>query len=64
VRFDNNLSCELHIRVDEETFRKLNEVCKEVGLKRSQLIRILIKTFLESQDKYMKLLMMVGFSNE
>ena len=57
----DNLRYELHIRIDEETMRKLDDLASELGLKRSQLVRLIIRAFLKNMDEMIRVLMVEGY---
>ena len=57
----DNLRYELHIRIDEETMRNLDDLSSELGLKRSQLVRLIIRAFLKNMDEMVKALMVEGY---
>ena len=51
---------QIHVRIDAETLKELNELAKAMGLNRSQLIRLAIKTFIRNS----KLLDALGVLHE
>ena len=54
------LEYEIHIRIDHETLKKIDELSKSLGLNRSQIIRMAIKLFLKNND----LLSLMGVLHE
>jgi len=50
------LKDEIHLRIDRETLREIDSFAKEIGLNRSQLIRLAIKSFLKHRIKFLSLL--------
>ena len=47
---------QLHIRIDKETLKKVDEFARELGLNRSQLIRLAILSFLKHRIEFLSLL--------
>ena len=47
---------QLHIRIDKKTLRELDKFAKELGLNRSQLIRLAILSFLKHRIEFLSLL--------
>ena len=56
-----NLSHEIHVRIDVETLKKIDDLAQELGLKRSQLIRLIIRSFIRNLDKMIRVLMVEGY---
>lgn len=57
----DNLRHELHIRIDEETLRRIDDLAQELGLKRSQLVRLIIRSFMRNMDEMIRVLMVEGY---
>ena len=47
---------EIHIRIDQKTLEEIDDFAKELGLNRSQLIRLAIKSFLKHRIRFLSLL--------
>jgi len=61
---DNIASEDIHIRIDKETLNRIDRMAQEIGLKRSQLIRLIIKVFMRQQNEILRLIMMEAYSLE
>ena len=47
---------QIHIRIDKKTLDELDDFARELGLNRSQLIRLAIKSFLKHRIDFLSLL--------
>jgi antitoxin component of RelBE/YafQ-DinJ toxin-antitoxin module len=50
----------IHIRVSKDMLERLDQIAEDIGLTRSQLIRIILKSFIKNHKEYLKEIMVGG----
>jgi metal-responsive CopG/Arc/MetJ family transcriptional regulator len=50
----------IHIRVSKDMLERLDQIAEDIGLTRSQLIRVILRSFIKNYKEYLKEIMVGG----